>query len=97
MTKLAKIIFLTTAALIMLSILFPPFFYVGDIQTNSEVRTVISKSGWGFLFFMNKINYKTGSESATILRYIIRFDILSLEIFGIVVLGGAAFLLSKKR
>jgi len=84
MTNKQKTIVLVAAILIVAAILYPPFY-----SNYSKGEWTYAGSGWMFIGKLVK-DYP---------RYFpkVRFDILGLEILGILVLAGAALLISKKR
>lgn len=81
MTKTQKVIVLAAAIIILFAILFPPY-YISILNFNQFVNGQ-RLSGWKWIGMIR------GSEK-------IRFDMLRLEIFGVVVLAGAALLITKK-
>jgi hypothetical protein len=75
---------MAAAILILCAILYPPYY-----SKYKEGEWTYSNSGWIFIYDFVK-NYRKFFPK-------IRFDILSLEIFGILVMAGAGFLISKKK
>jgi hypothetical protein len=97
MTKTQKIIILAAAVLIILSLLYPPYYAINRLS--DDLKGLIVKSGWGWISMINRIDKYPfeATGNMVITNYKIRFDVLSLEIFGILVLAGAAHLTTKKR
>lgn len=91
MTKTQKVIVLATAALIIATFLYPPYYYFSRSAENN--MTNLTYSGWDWIFHVNKTTF----DNPYFHFYRIRFDIMSLEILGVLVLSGAAFLVTKKR
>jgi|APFre7841882630_1041343.scaffolds.fasta_scaffold272647_1 hypothetical protein len=84
MTKAQKIVILAAAVLILCAILFPPYYTYWE-DRNWEY----SFSGWVFIFKLVK--------TSPFFHPKIQYDIFALEIFGILVLTGAALSIAKKR
>lgn len=80
MTKTQKVIVMTAAFLIMVAVIYPPFYSQFD-------EGEWSSSGWKSI--VNLVEHRENVPK-------IRFDVLFLEIFGILVLAGAALLITKK-
>jgi hypothetical protein len=103
MTKTQKIIVMVAAVLIFLAVVYPPYNRIRKTTRGDTVNTQIIYLAWGFAFsktFQPKSGlseYSDGSLGNRNDYSKIRFDILSLEIFGILVLAGAAYLITKKR
>jgi hypothetical protein len=96
MTKRQKTIILTAAGLIILSLLYPPYYRIGHVIATGKEVTVMVDGGWEPIFDLSIIENKGGSGGYMSIRTKVRFDILSLEILGILVLSGAASIISKK-
>jgi hypothetical protein len=93
-TKTQKIIVLSAVVLIIAAVLYPPYYRVRHAVTRNYDTTIESGGGWEWIFEVNKISQNYATESS---RDYVRFDILGLEIFGILVLAGAALLIAKHK
>lgn len=62
-------------------------------------RTIERGGGWTWIFEVSKIEKvdTAGVAGMASMRYYVRFDILGLEVLGILVLAGAALLITKKQ
>jgi hypothetical protein len=84
--------------LILCTILFPPYY---AIRTHAKYfnEKWLSKAGWAWLPDLNKVDQEFFKEtsSTVVTNYLIRFDILGLEIFGILVMSGAVFIITKNK
>jgi len=99
MTKTKKIIVLATAVLILCAILYPPYQKFCQCISEGKTNTDLSKTGWDWIFNVNKTSFKSQTEPymASWFWYSqITFNILSVEIFGILVLAGEGLLITKK-
>ena len=90
MNKRQRLIIAIGFVLILLSVLCPPYYRV--VQTYLGQKSIY-QSGWTFIFNIKVI---AGSGRVSI-RNEIRFDILFLAIFIIVILTSFAIFLSKKQ
>ena len=107
MTKTQKIIVIISAVLIAITILFIPYRTIETtLETTSTMdsRIMVQKktvdAGWDFIFNLALAeSIKSAEDNLRIVsqKTIIQFDVLSLEIFGILVLAGAGLLITKKR
>lgn len=107
LTKTQKIIVISAAVLITITILFVPYRTIEstlemtspiDNRIITQIRTI--DAGYDLIFSLALAqSIKSTEDDLRIVsqKTIIQFDILSLEIFGILVLAGAAFLVTKKR
>jgi hypothetical protein len=102
MIKTQKKTVLIAAILIIFSIIYPPY-YRHELSVSSPISSYIEMkiiySGWASIF-SKEFKAEDGEYEGTTTYYRfseIRFDILGLEIFGILVLATAVFLVSKKR
>lgn len=101
--KAKKTVVLVTASLIIVVVLFPPCAkYSHSIAIDEEKsKTEVIKTGWGWILdafaFKGKIEVtKTPVKTRTYTYCNPRLGILALEILGILVLAGAALLITKK-
>jgi hypothetical protein len=99
MTKAQKIIVLAAASLIIISILYPPYLRIATLvhPSSGQETSSASERGWTWIFKTGGIEREPVTvDDVLVTRNELRFDILSLEIFGILVLAGAALLVTKK-
>jgi len=85
-TKTKRIIILAAAILFIIILLFPPYLRVCD----SSDQNFPTASGWTFMFELIKVQ-----APGCVMK--IRFDLLGIEIFGILVLASGAYLIAKKK
>jgi hypothetical protein len=90
MTKTQKIIVLAAAVMIIAAVLYPPCNLITMFPADDGPKLILSYSGW------NWITRLLDNNEHQVTAYV-RFDILSLEIFGILVLAGAGLLITKKK
>jgi hypothetical protein len=83
MTLTRKVIIIGAALLIIFAVMYPPYY--SELTSDNWIWI---NPGWKFI--VNLVDHPTKAPK-------IRFDILTFEIFGILVVAGAAFLVSKKR
>jgi hypothetical protein len=96
MTKAQKIIVLVAAVLMIVAVLYPPYYLF--IHSTDDNITRIVDTGWEWIIDVSKIDSKSYAKPYYTVSFYskIRFDILGLEIFGILVLAGAALLITNK-
>ena len=97
MTKARKIIVLAAAVLMIVAVLYPPYYQF--IHSTDDNITRIVDTGWESIIDVSKNDSKSYANPYYTVSFYskIRFDILGLEIFGILVLTGAGVLITKKR
>jgi hypothetical protein len=83
MTMTRKVIIIASALLMIFAVMYPPSYS----ELTSDNWTWINP-GWRFI--VNLLDHPTKAPK-------IRFDVLTLEILGILVIAGAAFLVSKRK
>jgi hypothetical protein len=102
MTKVQKIIIIVTPGLIFLSVLYLPYKKISTtipVDNRIRVQEKTIEVGWEFIFYLSRdtsFELKNTYRGTVNNRTTVRFDILGLEIYGILVLAGAALLVMKK-
>jgi len=97
MNKSQKWVVNIALLVIIISVLIPTFNQYKTVITDNSNITIITGTGWNFVWKINKTSMDGNSAVTMIEYYKIRFDILILELIGIIALGGFFFLLFKKN
>jgi hypothetical protein len=90
MTKAQKIVVLAAAGLILIAFLFPPY-KEGEVDEKGEL------TGWHVKWAFNKNMRDLINPPYEIWEYATAPEIQCIEVFGIIVLAGAAFLIMNKK
>lgn len=96
MTKAQKIIVLAAAVLIIAAVLFPPYW---DYIIDKQGHITGARTKWAFSRQLTGImdDISSGNWMFTWYEIPVRREVFTIEISGILVLAGAACLVTKRR
>ena len=96
MARTQKVIVLTAAVLIIAAIIYSPYNLFTISPDTEPPQWRLTYSGWTWITAMGPANEIFNGRNLFVYRKM-GYDRLSMEIFGILVLAGMAFLITKKR
>jgi ABC-type phosphate transport system permease subunit len=96
MTKAQKVIIAAAAALSIAAILYPPYIFFTISPDTEPPQWRLTHSGWTWITAMGPSNEIFNGRYSFVYRKI-GYGMLSMEIFGTLVLAGAALVIARKK